>query len=187
MPSYSTKVQKTLIDAIFHEQDQQVRKVFRERMEKMECRDQLAHVSGIHDEALLDRLIELGIGPETLAALELVPLVVVAWADGRVQPEEREAIIAFAKAAGIQPQDGRYPLLEHWLKRRPRAEAIEAWKHYVKDLCQRLDCQESERLQNELLGRARKVAQATGGFLGFGEKVSPAERSVLDELEQAFA
>jgi DnaJ-domain-containing protein 1 len=187
MSSYSTGYQKTLVDAIFHEKDQQLRKAFRERMEKMERRDQLAQVSGIHDEAVLDRLIELDIGPETLAALEVVPLVFVAWADGTVQAEERETIIAIAKAAGIQPHDDRYPLLEHWLKRRPGAEMIHAWKHYVKGLCQRLDSQEIERLQHELLDRAREVARATGGFLGFGDKMSPAERSALDELEQAFA
>lgn len=35
--------------------------------------------------------------------------------------------------------------------------------------------------------RARKVAQAAGGFLGFGDKMSPAESSMLSELEQAFA
>jgi hypothetical protein len=187
MPSYSTGYQKTLIDAIFHEQDQQLRKVFRERMEKMDRRDQLGQVSGIQDEAVLDRLIELDIGPEALAALEIVPLVFVAWADGRVQAEERETIIAAAEAAGIQPQDGRYPLLEHWLRRRPGAEMMEAWKHYVKGLCQQLDSQEIERLQHELLDLARKVAQAAGGFLGFGDKISAAERTMLSELEQAFS
>jgi hypothetical protein len=185
--SYSTQYQKTLIDVVFHEKDQEVRKVFRERLGKMERRDQLAQVSGIRDEAVLDRLIELEIGPETLAALEIVPLVFVAWADGQVQPEERETIIAAAKAAGIQPQDGHYPLLEHWLKRRPGADMLHAWKHYVNGLCRQLDSQEIEKLQHELLDRARKVAQAAGGFLGFGDKMSPAERSVLDELEQAFA
>ena len=190
MPSYSTsyssKYQKTLIDVVFHEQDQQVRRAFRERLDNIKRRDQLAQISGILDEALLDRLIELGIGPEALTALEIVPLVSVAWADNTVQPEERETIIAFAKVAGIQPQDGRYPLLELWLKRRPSAEVMEAWKHYVKDLCKRLDSQEIKRLEHELLDRARKVAQAAGGFLGFGEKISSAECAVLDELEQAF-
>lgn len=187
MPNHSTKHQKTLVDAMFHEQDQQLRKAFRERMEKMERRDQLAEVSGIRDAAVLDRLVELGMGPESLAALEVVPLVSVAWADGAVQVKEREAIIAIAKAAGIQPQDGRYPLLEHWLKRRPGAEMIQAWKHYVKGLCQQLDRQEVERLRHELLDRAQTVAQSAGGFLGFGDKISAAERSVLSELEQAFA
>jgi hypothetical protein len=187
MPDYFKKHQKTLVEAMFHEQDQQLRKAFRERMEKMERRDQLAHVSGLRDEAVLDRLIELGIGPEALAALEVVPLVCVAWADGRVQAEERNGIIAIAEAAGIQPQGGRYPLLEHWLKRRPGPEMVQAWKHYLKGLCQQLDKQEVERLRHELLDRARTVAEAAGGFLGFGDKMSPAERSVLNELEQAFA
>jgi hypothetical protein len=187
MSSYSTGYQKTLIDAIFYEQDQQLRKVFRERMEKLDRREQLAQISGIRDEAVLDRLIELGITPETLAALEVVPLVFVAWADGSVQPKEREVIMGLAKAAGLQPQDGRYPLLEYWLKRRPGAGMLEAWMHYVKGLCQQLDGQEVEKLHHELLDRARQVAQAAGGFLGFGDKISSAERSVLSKLEQAFA
>lgn len=187
MPNYSGIYQKSLTDAIFHEQDQQLRKAFQERMANLERREQLAQVSGIRDEAVLDRLIELNIGAETLAALELVPLASVAWADGRVQAEEREAIIAAAKAAGIQSQDVGYPLLEHWLKKRPNAKMIQAWKQFVKGLCLQLSRQEIERLQLETLGRARKIAQAAGGFLGFGDKMSPAERAVLGELEQAFS
>lgn len=109
MPSPSLGNQRILIEAIFHEQDQKLRKAFRERMEKMERREQLTRVSGIRDEALLDRLIELDITAETLAALELVPLVFVAWADGGVQAEERKVIVALAEAAGIESQDGRYP------------------------------------------------------------------------------
>jgi tellurite resistance protein len=186
MPSPSRGYQRILLDAIFHEQDQELRKAFRERMEKLERREQLAQVSGIRDEALLERLIALGIAAETLAALELVPLVFVAWADGGVQAQERAAIVALAKAAGIAPQDGRYPLLEHWLKRRPDATMLDAWKHYVQELRQQMNSQEAEDLRHELLDRAQRVAQAAGGFLGFGDKMSPAERSVLDQLQQVF-
>jgi tellurite resistance protein len=176
-----------LLDAIFHEQDQELRRAFQERMEKMERREQLAKISGIRDDAMLDRLIELGITAEALAALELVPLVSVAWADGGVQAEERQVIMALAKAAGIEPQDGRYPLLERWLKRRPAPEMLEAWKHYVRELRGQMNAQESDRLRHDLLDRAQGVARAAGGFLGFGDKMSPAERAVLTELEQVFA
>jgi hypothetical protein len=176
-----------LLDAVFQEQERHLLEAFRDRMKKMEQREQLMQVSGIHDEAALDRLVELGITPETLAALELVPLVFVAWADGGVQAAEREVIIALAQAAGINPQDGRYPLLEHWLKKRPGVEMLEAWKHYVQDLRRQLDGEEAERLRHELLDRAQSVARAAGGFLGFGDKMSLAERSMLAELEQAFA
>jgi hypothetical protein len=172
---------------MFHEQDQALRKAFQDRIARTERRQQLAQVSGIHDEAVLDLLIKLDITPEALAALELVPLVFVAWADGGVQAKEREAIMALAKAAGIEPQDGRYPLLEHWLQRRPGPEMLQAWKHYVQHLRGQLDATQAEQLRHELLDRAQSVARAAGGFLGFGEKMSPAERAMLAELEQVFA
>ncbi len=187
MPTPSRSYQSILVDAIFHEQDKHLREAFRKRLENLERREQLAQVSGIRDEAALDRLIELGITPETLAALELVPLVFVAWADGSIQAEEREVIVALARAAGIEPQDGRYPLLEHWLKKRPGADVLEAWRLYVRELRGRLASKEAEELRHELLDRAYSVARAAGGFLGFGDKMSPSERAMLAKLEEVFA
>jgi hypothetical protein len=187
MPTPSRGYQSVLLDAIFHEQDQHLRKAFRDRMEKLERREQLSRVSGIRDEAFLDRLIELDITAESLAALELVPLVFVAWADGGVQSQERETILALAKAGGIEPKDGRFPLLEHWLKRRPADEMLEAWKQYVREIRRQLDDKQADDLRHELLDRAQSVARAAGGFLGFGDKMSAAERAMLAGLEQAFA
>ena len=187
MPSYSGNSQTTLIDAFFREQDQEVRRAFRERMEKIDRRAQLTQVSGIQDEAVLDRLIELKIEPETMAAMAVVPLIAVAWADGNVQEEERKAINAAAQAAGIQPQDGRYPMLEYWMNKRPGAQLIEAWEHYIKDLCKRLDKPEIEELKHDVLSLAQGVAQAAGGFLGIGNRISAAENAVLNRLEKAFA
>jgi hypothetical protein len=186
MPSPSLGNQRALIEAIFHEQDQKLRKAFQERMEKMERREQLTRLSGIRDEAVLDRLIELNITAETLAALELVPLVFVAWADGEVQTAERDMLLNLAKAGGLEPQDGRFPLLEHWLKRRPGREMLDAWKGYVRELRRQLDEKQTEELRHELLDRAQNVARAAGGFLGFGDKMSPAERTALADLEEAF-
>jgi hypothetical protein len=187
MPTPSRSYQSILLDAIFHAQDKPLRESLKKRLEKLERREQLTQVSGIRDEALLDRLLELGITAETLAALELVPLVFVAWADGTVQAEERSVIVELAKAAGIEPKDGRYPLLEHWLKRRPSADMLEAWKGYVQELRRKLDAQDAEALRHELLDRTAKVAQAAGGFLGFGDKTSQAERAMLAKLEEAFS
>jgi hypothetical protein len=92
-----------------------------------------------------------------------------------------------AQAAGIEPQNGRYPLLEHWLKRRPAPEMVAAWRDYIKQLRERMAAADLETLRREILDRAGKVARASGGLLGFGERVSPAEQAVLTQLEQAFA
>jgi hypothetical protein len=186
MPDHGGEYRRTLIDAFFHEQDQKLLRAFHERLKKMDRRTQLAQVSGIKDEDLLDRLIELKIEPETIAAVEIIPLVAVAWADGKVDDREHEAIIAAAQSAGVQPQDGRYPMLEFWMKKRPGCDLIEAWEHYIKDMCKRLDKQQVEELKRNVLGTAGTVARAAGGFLGFGSRISKSEAAVLDRLEKAF-
>jgi len=178
---------QSLVDAFFHARDQELLNEFRRRLEKKDRRAQLAAVSGVQDEAVLDRLVELEISPEALAAIHVVPLVQVAWADGSVKSEEREAIVQAARDAGIEPKDGHYPLLEHWLNERPDRQMLEAWEHYVQGLCKQLTPEEVAKLKSDTLTLAHKVAEAAGGLLGLGSKISKAERALIDELERAFA
>jgi hypothetical protein len=182
-PSLSGR--EELIGCFFHQQNQELLSEFREHLAHMDRRSQLADASGIHDEAVLDRLIALGIGPETLAAL--APLVEVAWADGKVSAAEREAIVAATEAGGILSEDDASQLLAQWLTEKPGSQMLEAWKHYVSTLCQALDAQAAETLKHDLLDRAHAVAEATGGILGLGNRVSKEEKHVLDQMEQAFS
>lgn len=177
---------QTLVEALFHEQDQELMRQFHQRVEKLNRRQQLAKSCGVEDDTLLDHLVELEIQPEAVAAIGAVPLVVVAWADRVVQEAERNAIIEAAKASGINSQDGRFPVLEYWLTKRPKPELLEAWRHYIAALCRQLTPEEVTQLKQDLLGRARKVAESAGGILGFGNKISDAEAKVLKTLEEAF-
>jgi hypothetical protein len=177
---------RTLVDAVFHAQEQQLLDAFRQRLDESDRRAQLAQVCGIHDEALLDHLLRLNLEPEAVAALAMIPLVVVAWADRTVQAEERQAILHAAEAAGVPPKDGRYPVLEYWLTKRPGPELFEAWKQYLGALCRQLSPEEIGELRHDLLDRARNVAAAAGGLLGFGNKISAKEQAALQALEQAF-
>jgi len=52
MPNDTFGGAKTLLDALFHEKEQHLLNAFRESLERMDRRTQLAQVSGIHDEAL---------------------------------------------------------------------------------------------------------------------------------------
>jgi hypothetical protein len=151
-----------------------------------ETRDALAEASGIRDQAVLQKLVELGVRPESVAPLALVPIVEVAWADGRVDEKERQAVLDAADARGIRAGDLQHGLLQSWLLHRPSAALFEAWQHYVAGLCAQLDEAQRTTLRAELLDRARGVAEASGGFLGLGSKVSPRERAVLERLEAAF-
>jgi hypothetical protein len=56
----------------------------------------------------------------------------------------------------------------------------------VQQLCAQIPPAEQHALRDELIGRARHVAEAAGGFLGLGNKVSSAEEAVLEKLAGAF-
>jgi hypothetical protein len=45
---------------------------------------------------------------------------------------------------------------------------------------------ERQPLRDAVLRQAREVAEAAGGFLGLGSKVSASEQAVLDDLARAF-
>ena len=55
----------------------------------------------------------------------------------------------------------------------------------VAALCARLSIEGQLELREDLLGRAREVAEAAGGFLGV-RSISRREETVLRELESVF-
>ena len=130
-------------------------------------------------------LADLGIDPSTLAALTLIPLIEVAWADGKMEDGERSAVLAGAEAHGITTHSSSFRLLEMWLNDPPEPDLVAAWRQYIRAACETLSFEGKLRLKDSILGRARDVAESAGGFLGF-RSVSPAEERVLSRLEQAF-
>lgn len=178
--------ERALEEEFFARQNRKLLEKMRTEQEAAEGRAALAQASGIRDEQVLDRLVQLGIRPETIAALSLVPLVAVAWADGQVAGREREAVLESARASGIQRDDMAYELLEGWLGSKPGKTLLTAWTDYIHALSVSLEGVGKAAIRDEVLGRARRVAEAAGGFLGLGKKVSAEEQAVLDELARAF-
>ena len=69
---------------------------------------------------------------------------------------------------------------------RPDGRLLEAWGQYIVALCAELTSEEKHGLRDEILTRARHIAEATGGFWGLGSRISPEEQVVLEELAKAF-
>jgi len=178
---------KSLEDEFFRREDQRLMKRLAELKAAETTREGLAKASGITNPAVLDKLIELGIRPETVAALSIVPLVEVAWADGSLDTKERRAILDRARDSGIAPGSTEHTLLEVWLDRRPEPKLLTAWTHMVQGMAEQLGPDGTARLKAGLLERARAVAAASGGVLGLGSKISSAEAAMLAQLEGAFA
>jgi hypothetical protein len=178
---------KALEESFFAKENAKLIEKLRAEQHQQSAREGLAAVSGISDPHVLDELVKVGIGPETWLALSLAPLVEVAWADGDVDAAERRAVLAAAEANGVVPGSPSHALLEGWLAKRPDARLLETWGEYIVDVCSRLPAPERESLKRQIMGHARAVAEAAGGILGLGRKVSEREERVLRELEKAFA
>jgi hypothetical protein len=179
--------QRALEEAFFAKEDAKLRQRLREVDEARSRKAALAAASGITDAAVLDKLAALGMTGETLAALALVPLALVAWADGGIDDREREAVLAAAAEAGLGRQEVGHRLLESWLRQPPPPDLLTAWTDYTRAVSAALDDGARRALKADLLGRARRVAEAAGGFLGLGRKVSAAEEAVLERLARAFS
>lgn len=179
------KRRKSLEEEFFAKENERLRAELQARREREAARESLRQ-AGITSASLCDRLLDVGIDAEAVAALALVPLVAVAWADGELHEREREAVLHAARDAGLRQDGAAYQLLQGWLTHAPDAHLLELWGDYVRSLCAELDAERRREFREQLLGRTRNIAEAAGGFLGLGSKISARERAVLDRLEQAF-
>jgi hypothetical protein len=172
-----------LEEAFFARENARLLEQMRIKAERAERRELLRRVVAIDDDAFLDRLVTLGIGPERAMVLRLTPLVFVAWADGKIEPEEREAILRSATEQGIAAEAMASEVLGDWLERKPDPRILDMWKQYIQHIWGRFTAEERERMRHNLIAGTRAVAEAAGGFLGM-KSISPAERKVLEELEE---
>lgn len=177
---------KSLEEEFFRRQDAALLAQRRTEEERRAARAALAAASYITDDVLLDQLVAFGISADTLTAMSLVPLVEVAWADGRVEDAEKRAILTAARAAGLDETSAGHRLLENCLSERPRAQFRKMWAQYIKTVCATLSPEERNALKTELLRQARSVAEAAGGFMGLGSRVSSKEEALLAEIAAAF-
>ena len=178
---------RALENLFFKNRDQQLLDAMREKMQSAEGRTELKSSSGIDDDSVIDALIAVGVNAETIATVGLIPLVAVAWADNKMEASEAEAVLQAAAQSGIAAETASYQLVEGWLSEQPGDELMESWRQYVSALRTELSEIQLTAMKSAIVSRATGVAEAAGGFLGMGNKISDVERQVLDGLEKAFA
>ena len=116
----------------------------------------------------------------------LSALVLVAWADGKLDDREREAILKAARARGLAAERVAGPLLDKLLAQPPDPKLLTQWKSYVTRLWGRFTAGERWQMRQNLLGSARGGAEAAGGFLGVAAKISPEAGRVLEAIARVL-
>jgi hypothetical protein len=176
---------RALENQFYDKENKEKLAAMKEKLVSQQSKDELRKASGMTDEAVLEKLVHLGLAANTIAALSLVPLIQVAWADGAIQDNERTAILQGAHGKGLEQGSAGYELLQTWLAKKPSDELLEAWEAYIKALSAQLNDEQNRLLRNQIVGFAKMVAAAAGGFLGIG-RVSASEEKVLQRIESAF-
>jgi tellurite resistance protein len=177
---------RSLEDAFFARETARLLDEMRKKAALEERRQALREVIKGADEALLDHLLDLGVNAQTVLALSMLPLVRVAWADGAIEAKERATLVKSVEERGVTRGTPAHELLSSWLEHKPDESIEAAWAKYIQGLWPSLKQHERDELRERLLRLARGVAEAAGGFLGLGSKISSAERAVLDEIETAL-
>lgn len=177
---------QALEEEFFKKQNQALLEKLRNQLEATHPKAVLRKITGIDDEKVLDTLVALHVNHETLAAFALYPLVEVAWADGRVDDREREALLRAVAQQGIEPGTAVHETFERLLRDEPTPAVRDAWHAWAKALRERVEPGEASKIATGLAAQARAVAEASGGFLGVGQRVNEREQVVIDEIGKAF-
>jgi tellurite resistance protein len=139
--------------------------------------------SKIDGRAELERtLSELGLKPQTYRALMLLPLVYVAWADGKMDHVEVSHILEFAgRRLHLTPETAA--VVDRWLKEAPSRAYVERGLQGLLGIAldeHMLEVDVSEL--PELVLHAETIAAATGDALHDPNSVTPEEEEALREI-----
>lgn len=166
----------------FRKQEQQNIEKMRRRMAMEAERQEMAQELGVSDETALSELQELGFTRETAPVVYLAPLAQVAWADGRVGASERELILDAARARGVVEGGPADKMLADWLDARPEETFFEKALRVVGAMLRALPPDQREAQKRDLVSAGARIAEAAGGVLGFGNKVSKEEQEVVARI-----
>ena len=175
-----------LEEEFFQKQNAAVLAKLREAKAEDDERQAMVTALGLDDAGLVEQLRSHGVTSATLAAVSLAPLVLVAWADRTLEAKERAEVLREATASGIKAGSPEIALVERWLGERPPGSLMATWAAYAKTVASALDEGRRAEFRGSIVSRAKAVAGASGGFAGMN-RVSAAERAVLDEVEAALA
>ena len=177
---------KALEEQFFQKHEKELVQKMKDASAKKSSKEELQKLTGIADEQVLEALSDLKLGGAATLVMSLYPVIEIAWADGNLDAKERTAIMESVKGIGLEQGSPAWEYLTKWLDEKPEPSWHELWSGYVKALCTHMKPDDKALLKATVLGRARTVAEASGGFLGVAFRVSDAEKRVLKKLEQTF-
>lgn len=147
----------------------------------LEERRDIADAVRTSDDELIDRIAALGFCGESAICFDLLPLLHVAWADGKVQRKERMRILDVLSVRGCAPGSAGYELMASLLEEKPGEAYMRESMKVLRSVLK-----ERQAAGATIVSMCLEVARSAGGLLGMTSAVSEAERAVIDEIARAL-
>jgi hypothetical protein len=144
------------------------------------------HAICLAERMLRDRmrrtLHHLGVNPSNYKVLKLLPLVYVAWASGRISPEQEQRLVDLAHNHFAIGERGEQ-ILRGWISHRPDVAYFKEGLHDILLLAHAPDewAFDVDELQG-LLAHAEAIARATAEALDAPTSVTKEEEQALQEI-----
>jgi hypothetical protein len=169
----------------FHQQDAKLIEKLRAKARLAEIAGALADKLNVDNPQLLQRIAGLGVVRGTGAAFLLLPLVQVAWADGKVTHHERDAVLRIGARRGLEEGGPEHAAIAKWLSERPSEEHFELALEAIRVGLTVLPPAEAQERAHGILDACREVATAAGalGKVLHLHGVSPQAQAVLDLIK----
>ncbi len=178
--------ERALEEAFFRKESDRLIEAMRAKKTREKEFEALSRSIGMSDPEIIDPLLDLGLRETNVTALVMAPLIAVAWADHKIESDERRLIDESADALGIEHSGEGGELLEIWLNHRPDESLLDAWVAYVHELRKVLGEEATRRLRDDLLARSKRIARSLKKSLLRGGGPTPAEVEVIERIEAAF-
>jgi hypothetical protein len=176
---------KGLEEEYFHRKEKELIEKLRQRSAAASQLKELSEATGIPDQEILQTLQELGYTRATVTLLHLVPLIQVGWVDGKMDRAEREMILEAARLRGVAEGSAGYKQLIEWLDKRPSEEFFDKTLSIIRRLLETMP--DTDRRRGEgVLADSVRVASVSGGILGFGNKISDEEKTLLQRIARTL-
>ncbi|MBM4389924.1 MAG: FHA domain-containing protein [Deltaproteobacteria bacterium] len=133
----------------------------------------------MNDDELRRALQSLGIDGSSREVIALLAVVWMAWADGKVHPEDRSIILDLATSRVHLGEEGRR-VLDNWLAQAPSRPRVES----AAGILIALSMKAQMRDDNDVVDLCRRLAEAAGPILG---KVESPEREAIETVAQSLA
>jgi tellurite resistance protein len=177
MPVEPSEEEEKYFLAVDAETRRKLRDTLEHNAKALEEAGRIATAIETDDKAIAEQIRKLGFDGETARVFDLLPLVHVAWADGVVQGSERKEIMRVVAKRGLAPDSPGARVLASLLDDRPPETFMRQSREILRNLLAR-----SEGRADDVVELCMKVAAASGGFLGLGERIDDDERRLIAEI-----